>query len=54
VSGQIPVEHWADCVSNTFTGYGYASHRQSPCGGASQTWTTDWLNAGPAAHARTG
>ena len=52
-SGEVPVERWADCVSNTFTGYGYASHGQAPCSGSSQTWTNDWLVPGPAAHPRT-
>ena len=54
VSGEIPVERWADCVSNTFTAYGYGSHGQETCGGSSQTWTNDWLAPGPDAHPRTG
>ena len=49
-----PVERWADCVSQAFTGYPLGSHGQSPCEGASQSWTTDWLAVGPAAHPRTG
>ena len=50
VSGEPPVERWADCVSNTFTGYGYASHGQAPCSGSSQTFANDWLAPGPGAH----
>ena len=38
-SGEIPVERWADCVSNTFTGtVGVA--RPGDVHGSSQTWTT--------------
>ena len=49
-SGSTQVETWADCVSNTFTGYGL----NGTCAGASQTWTNDWLAPGPDAHPRTG
>ena len=52
-SGNPAVERWADCVSQAFTGYPVGSHGQSPCDGPSQTWTTDWLGVGPAAHPRT-
>ena len=52
-SGEIPVERWADCVSNTFTAYGLGSHGQETCTGSSQTWTDDWLPPGPDAHPRT-
>ena len=54
VSGNPPVERWADCVSQGFTGYPLGSHGQTPCEGASQSWTTDWLAVGPAPHPRTG
>ena len=53
VSGSIPVETWADCVSETYTGYGLATGG-GPCAGESLAWTVDWLAAGPAAHPRTG
>ena len=53
-SGNPAVERWADCVSQSFTGYLLGSHGQTPCEGASQSWATDWLVTGPNAHPRTG
>ena len=53
-SGDVPVEHWADCVSRSFTGTALGSHNQAPCDGEPYTWTASWLGQGPAAHPRTG
>jgi hypothetical protein len=46
--GSPLVEGWADCVSLSWTVYGY------PCGGSSLPWTSDWLAPGPGAYPRTG
>ena len=54
ISGSTPVERWADCVSRSFSGYPLGSHSQAACDGESLDWTTIWLAAGPATHARTG
>jgi hypothetical protein len=52
-SGQ-PVEAWADCVAQAFTGIVDPSHGLPPCSGSSLSWARTWLAQGPGAHPRTG
>jgi hypothetical protein len=52
--GTNPVETWADCVSQVFTGIVDPSPGLPACSGASLSWTSGWLAGGPAAHPRTG
>ena len=52
-SGAIPVEHWADCVSRSFTAYPLASHHQGTCVDPELGWTALFLDAGPDAHPKT-
>jgi hypothetical protein len=52
--GARPEEAWADCVSQAATGVLDPSYGQPPCGGASLSWTRQWLAAGPSAHPVTG
>ncbi len=49
-----PEEAWADCVAQAMTGIVDPSHGLPPCAGSSLSWTSTWLDAGPAAHPRTG
>jgi hypothetical protein len=51
--GARPEEAWADCVSQAATGVLEPLGRP-PCGGASLSWTRQWLAAGPSAHPVTG
>ena len=53
-SGSVPVEHWADCVSRSFTGYPLASHHQTECSDPELGWTAGWVSPGPDIHPRTG
>ncbi|MGH9274298.1 MAG: hypothetical protein ACRDZU_06600, partial [Acidimicrobiales bacterium] len=48
-----PVEAWADCVTQAFTGLDDPSHGLPSCPAASLAWTATWLAQGPAAHPRT-